>query len=183
MREIRCAEERRAVRNRKRKIGKSLFWGVFIFVVGGIGMSPATAQVCVSPPDGLISWWPLDERSGSTAADIVDSNPGDVIGATFTSGKVGNALSFDGDDYVEIADAANLDVGSAWSVDFWVNPTEFPPPGHVAILINKWKSSREDKLVYLNSEGRVGSFPTKWWRCSFKYPSSHGHVFPCGSDV
>lgn len=36
--------ERRAVMNRKRKIRKSLFWGVFIFVVGGIGVSHAAAQ-------------------------------------------------------------------------------------------------------------------------------------------
>ena len=76
--------ERRAVMNRKRKIRKSLFWGVFSFVVGGIGVSHAAAQsaaTCVEPPSGLVSWWPLDETSGSTTtADIVDSNPGAVTG-------------------------------------------------------------------------------------------------------
>jgi hypothetical protein len=55
------------------------------------------APACVNASSGLISWWPGE----GNADDIVDSNPGTVHGATYTTGKVGQAFSFDGvDDYV-----------------------------------------------------------------------------------
>ena len=78
------------------------------------------------------SWWSLDETSGTAAADIVDGNPGTHIdGPTPTPGVVAGGLSFDGvDDYVRIADAANLNPGTSdFSVDFWMRtssqPTDF----------------------------------------------------------
>jgi hypothetical protein len=69
----------------------------------------------------LISHWKLDEGSGSTTYDSVGDNDGTIYGATWTSGQIEGALSFDGvDDYVDIGDKASLDFGmddftlSAW---------------------------------------------------------------------
>src|SRR3989338_5105623 len=45
---------------------------------------------------GLVSHWKMDETSGTTATDSVGTNTGTVSGATFTAGKIGNALSFNG---------------------------------------------------------------------------------------
>jgi hypothetical protein len=47
---------------------------------------------------GPIAWWRLDETSGTTAHDSVGSNHGTVHGATWTDGKFGGALFFDGGD-------------------------------------------------------------------------------------
>jgi hypothetical protein len=41
-----------------------------------------------------VSWWCLDETSGTTAYDCVGSNHGTVEGATWTDGKIGGALRF-----------------------------------------------------------------------------------------
>jgi hypothetical protein len=73
---------------------------------------------CVTPPAGLVSWWPGD----GDALDIVDGNHGTLMnGATFAPGEVRQGFSFDGvDDYVEIPFAANLAIGNAMTYDAWV---------------------------------------------------------------
>ncbi|MDD5064507.1 MAG: LamG domain-containing protein [Phycisphaerae bacterium] len=53
-----------------------------------------------SPP---VRWWKLDESSGSTAYDSANGYNGTVYGATWTTGQINGALSFDGtNDYVAI---------------------------------------------------------------------------------
>jgi len=80
-----------------------------------------TPPVCVTPPSGLVSWWPGDDN----ANDIQGSNHGTLQnGATFAAGKVGQAFSFDGvDDAVLIADNANLRV-SSFTLDTWINTAD-----------------------------------------------------------
>jgi hypothetical protein len=36
--------------------------------------SAASAQACLAPPTGIVAWWPFDETSGTTAADIAGNN-------------------------------------------------------------------------------------------------------------
>lgn len=94
--------------------------------VAGTPASQVTPPACTTPPSGLVSWWPLDETSGTAAADIVDANAGLHIGApTPVAGKVAGALSFDGGtDFVEVSDAANLDITNEITIDAWIKPTE-----------------------------------------------------------
>jgi len=59
--------------------------------------------------DGLIGWWKFDEGTGDVAYDSSGyGNDGTIYGATWVAGKIGGALSFDGDDYVEIPDDDSL---------------------------------------------------------------------------
>ncbi|MCW5809607.1 MAG: hypothetical protein KIT84_01225 [Labilithrix sp.] len=59
--------------------------------------------------DGLIGYWAFDEGSGQTARDGAGASDGEIAGATWTSGRYGGALRFDGvDDLVAIADAPAL---------------------------------------------------------------------------
>jgi hypothetical protein len=71
----------------------------------------------VSPPAGLIGWW----RAENDALDAAGTNQGVLVnGATFTSGKVGQAFSLDGvDDYIEIGDAPALRPASV-TLEAWV---------------------------------------------------------------
>lgn len=81
--------------------------------------------------DNLIGYWPLDESSGSTAYDLgpfglhgnfsgIDSGN---IGIT---GKVGNAVSFDGvDDQVNIPHNSAINLNSDWSIAFWYKQLSF----------------------------------------------------------
>jgi hypothetical protein len=87
-----------------------------IFATG----TPAASQSCVSPPEGLVSWWAAE----GDAIDSLGPNHGMVWnGANFTDGVTGRAFSFDGiDDYVEVPDAASLNLTSALTIEGWINP-------------------------------------------------------------
>lgn len=65
-----------------------------------------TGKVVLIKPDcpsGMISYWMLDESSGTNAEDSFDSNNGTLInGPAWTTGKVYGRLLFDGtNDYVQ----------------------------------------------------------------------------------
>jgi len=96
---------------------KRMFAVAFILVMG-FSFSESASQ-CVTPPSGLISWWPGD----GNANDIEDGNNGSLVnGATFATGKVGQAFILDGtNDYVEIPDNPNL-TPSSITLDAWVKP-------------------------------------------------------------
>jgi PKD repeat protein len=93
---------------------------------------------CVTPPAGLVGWWPFDEACGVMAQDIggLVNNFGTLMhGPVPVPGIVGNALSFDGiDDYVQVSDHAELnftggcilDFAEAITIDAWVK-TSIPP--------------------------------------------------------
>ncbi|MBM2817717.1 MAG: hypothetical protein HW401_307, partial [Parcubacteria group bacterium] len=59
--------------------------------------------------NGLISYWKLDEISGTTAFDSTGSNTGTLTGATWTTAKINNGLSFNGtSNYLNVANNSTL---------------------------------------------------------------------------
>ena len=82
------------------------------------GARPAS----VPPPPDMVSWWPGD---GNTE-DIINGNSGAFVGnATYATGEVGQAFSFDGSNYVEVPDAPNLASrpNAPITVDMWLYRT------------------------------------------------------------
>jgi hypothetical protein len=71
----------------------------------------------------LVGYWKFDETSGSTAYDSSgNGNNGNVNGSTWTTGRVGNALSFDGsNDYVEVQNSPSLNSTQEITVMTWIN--------------------------------------------------------------
>ncbi len=64
-------------------------------------------------------------RHGSTAYDSSGDNDGNVCGATWTTGKIGSALSFDGqNDYVSVPHDASLDITGDITISAWVYITQ-----------------------------------------------------------
>jgi len=106
-----------------------LLFSVFSLMIPGYAIPSAFAPSCVTPPSGMISWWPLDETSGNTSEDIQDGNDGTHNGSpTFTAGNVDGGLDLDGtDDVVTIPDSDSLSFtdGSGtdkpFTIDAWVN--------------------------------------------------------------
>lgn len=82
----------------------------------------------ISLTTGLVGYWPLDESSGLTASDASgNGNDGTLThmtGAEWTTGKLGNGLSFDGvDDEVIVPDDDMLDGMTQMSLAYWIYPT------------------------------------------------------------
>jgi uncharacterized repeat protein (TIGR01451 family) len=121
--------------------------------------SCVTLQVtgCVTPPANMTAWWPLDETSGTTAADIAGfpNNGTHVNGPTPTPGKVGGALRFDGvDDHVSVSDHAELDVGTGnFTLDAWVRTQA---SSGVVVLVDKRSGPTPLGYSLFLANGRLG---------------------------
>ena len=92
---------------------------------GYSGTASATTQAS-STVVGLVAAYGFIEGSGSTTADASgSSNTGTISGATWTtSGRYGNALSFNGtSSRVNINDANSLDLRTGMTLEAWVYPT------------------------------------------------------------
>ncbi|MBU4056274.1 MAG: right-handed parallel beta-helix repeat-containing protein [Proteobacteria bacterium] len=87
---------------------------------------------------GLVAEWYFDEGSGNLVNDNSGfGNDGTIYGAKWTTGLVGGALEFDGNnDYVEVPDSPELSGGAGknMTVEFWFNSNK--QNGHI---ITKWK--------------------------------------------
>jgi hypothetical protein len=77
-----------------------------------------TPQLCLTPPNDLVSWWTGD----NTANDAVGTNHGTLKNsASYQVGKVSDAFRFNGTTaYVEVPDNNSLDVPNAFTVNAWV---------------------------------------------------------------
>ena len=91
------------------------------------------AQTCTPPVQGIVAWWPMDEPSGTTVADIVGSNSGiRVNGPTSAPGLVGGSLRFNGaGSYVGAPDSDLWAFGAGdFTIELWAN-WDFNPVGSV----------------------------------------------------
>jgi hypothetical protein len=69
----------------------------------------------------LVSHWKFDDGSGTTAYDSAGDNNGTIYGATWTTGPIDGALSFDGvGDYVVIADDDSLTPSAGLTISAWI---------------------------------------------------------------
>jgi hypothetical protein len=99
------------------------------------GLAWAAYSCCTSPPSGMVSWWPGE----GNAKDIVNNNNGTINGATFESGKVGQAFSLDGvDDYVFVGNPESLQLTESVTIDAWVFYSPDLLEGQVASIAGKW---------------------------------------------
>ncbi|MFA6328553.1 MAG: LamG-like jellyroll fold domain-containing protein, partial [Candidatus Micrarchaeia archaeon] len=83
--------------------------------------------------NGLQLYMPFEEGAGATTADwSPNANDGTITGATWTSGKFGNAMSFDGSDYIT-APNSSIPVGNAITASFWAYGADALPANTAAI--------------------------------------------------
>ncbi|MFH1856653.1 MAG: LamG domain-containing protein, partial [Candidatus Omnitrophota bacterium] len=99
--------------------------------------------------------WYFNENSGIIANDAsLNNNHGIINGAGWTGGISGSALLFDGNDYVEIADAANLNLANAITLEAWINIPEYPAV--CADIISKYNGGVAGSyLLSLAPDGRI----------------------------
>jgi hypothetical protein len=122
----------------------------------GSGSSSGGAGNAGAPPlesgsdleSALVSYWAFEDGAGTTASDTGGSGNGGTVfgGATWTSGRRGGALNFDGvDDYVSIPHADSVNFGGAgadsYAVAMWFYPESLSGYHHV---ISKLGTEDED---------------------------------------
>jgi uncharacterized protein (DUF2141 family) len=106
---------------------------------------------------GLVAGWALNEGTGAIAGDSSgNANTGALVnGPTWTTGKYGGALLFDGvNDRVRVNDSASLDLTTAATFEAWVYPTAVPS-GWRTIL-----QKEVDAYFFTASGGGHGDLPT-----------------------
>jgi len=107
-----------------------------LFLMAALGLLLLVGPVWAMDGSEPISYWNFDEGSGTTAYDSVGTNHGTVYDANWITGRVGSALSFDGDaDYVDVGDKTSLDFGT--STDFTISLWFKMSTAETDMIVNK----------------------------------------------
>lgn len=148
-------------------------------------------------PANLAAYYPLDEGSGTQTYDASATGQSGNLQAspTWTTGKIGNALSFNGtSQYVSLPD---VDVaGSAITVSAWVYPTS---ASQSAKILGKQTSTTDAQGTLSLSSGKASfevttggtyrnpigttTLPTNTWsRITGVYDGSNAYIYVNGSQ-
>ncbi len=103
---------------------------------------PGDSTSCASP----VGRWDFEEGSGTSANDTSgNANTGTLtLGPTYTSGKVGKAISFDGsDDLVKVTDATSNQLTGDFTAEAWIYRTGAGSSGVVDTVISKWGATAD----------------------------------------
>jgi hypothetical protein len=123
--------------------------GTNVFAGTNGGVFRRSLQGCVQPPSGMVAWWPLDETSGTTAHDIAGyPNNGTCVNCpTPVSGKVSGALSFNGNNSVDVADHPELNFAKGnFSIDLWIKTNDTNP--YIRTILDKRTGSLTNMTGY-----------------------------------
>jgi hypothetical protein len=135
---------------------------------GGAGAGGAAAGMAGASGSGgtggalpaLVAGWAFNEGSGTTTADASGhGHTGTINGATWTTTgcKFGSCLSFTGTGHnVTTPDAADLDLGTAFTIMAWVKPTT--TAGWRPVLIKENGTNLEAYLLYSNPSNQGAYF-------------------------
>jgi hypothetical protein len=127
--------------------------------------SAGTDKRLIDQAQGLVGYWPFDEGSGTIAKDYSgNGNDGTIYGgATWTTGKVGGALSFDGvDDYVRVNPSASLDITNNLSVIAIVKVNNFVNVGGIVTYGASVETYALATWVSPNRFAFMSNWPSNW---------------------
>ncbi len=84
----------------------------------------ATTGTAPTQPAGLVAGYTFDAGTGTTATDSSgNNNTGALNGATWTTGKYGGALNFNGSNTVQIPSAPSLNLTTGMTLAAWIKPS------------------------------------------------------------
>ncbi|MHC4571635.1 MAG: LamG-like jellyroll fold domain-containing protein, partial [Planctomycetota bacterium] len=119
----------------------------------------------------LVSWWKLDEGTGSTAYDSAGGNHGTIYGAQWSAGQIGGALSFDGaDDYIDCGNDNSLAITDNLTIAAWVK-RESTAGSSKEVIVSKYDGGQYSYRLFFLGGGRV-----RWYLSSDGGTSSREYV-------
>ena len=113
------------------KMRKELLCALFMLTLLAAIMPAMLVEA--SPGGSIVGLWHFDTvditvTPNTTPDSSGQGNTGNLYpisdGPTLVLGKFGNALSFDGDDYVEVAHSTSMDVSDRYTFEAWVYLTD-----------------------------------------------------------
>jgi hypothetical protein len=123
--------------------------------------SPLGQHLSASPlldvTTGLVGYWKFDEGVGTTAADSSgNNNTGTLVNSpTWTTGKIGNALSFNGvNSYVNVGSPTVLNDLQSFTYSLWINPRSLGQSIYGGVLIEKAGGSGFKRFTLANNIGQ-----------------------------
>jgi hypothetical protein len=122
----------------------------------------------------VISYWKFDENEGAIVYDVTSNeNDGAINGASWTSGKIAGALSFDGnDDFVNCGKDTTLDLGTGdLSICTWVKTSG----SGIQMIMNK-RSVNPEYPGYQLSTGSSGEVRLGLFDGSQAYPNNFKEI-------
>ncbi|MFA5932493.1 MAG: DUF2341 domain-containing protein [Microgenomates group bacterium] len=121
---------------------------------------------------GLLGYWKMDELSGTTTvSDSYRSHTGTSTSSTnVTTGKFGNARSFNGSQYISVTHNSSLSP-SAITISAWVYTTSQPGVGTSYQFVEK--SANDSYRYRVNAGGTIGVFDQG---CGISCLSSPGNI-------
>ena len=119
--------------------------------------SVAQIDVNNSLTEGLVGWWKFDETSGAVAHDSSgNGNDGNLTnGPSWTEGKIGGALSFDGLDDKVVLTNQSYPTGNNASLSFWAYGGE-DLPNQTQVFISKDSANQRLFNVHLSWVSQTG---------------------------
>jgi len=121
-------------------------------------LSPGEVSALYNWAPGPVMEWKLDENTGTTAFDSSSySNNGTVTNATWTTGKFGAGLNFDGDgDLVTRADDDDLDftASQSFTIEAWIKHST---ASALQTIVEKYESVGADGgyILRMESDGDI----------------------------
>jgi hypothetical protein len=111
----------------------------------------ALAQPCVSPPAGLVAWWPAE----GNANDAADGHHGTAnAGVSFTAGRVGQAFRFDGGGgRVNVPDNAAFKLTNSLTIEGWIYIQAFS--GAILFIRGDNRPGLDPYTLSLDGAGRL----------------------------
>lgn len=120
-----------------------------IYEAGGAGKNNPD---CVTPPTGILGWWPGDEN----VYDYAGTNNGTANNNTgFAPAMASHGFIFDGESNVEVPDAPGLNPTNGVTVEAWIN--EAVNPYDHRDLVSK-DGEWWDRQYFLTISGDYGAF-------------------------
>jgi len=141
---------------------RKVFWGM-LFLVGLLTIGQARvsfgagsitySSATLTPtqyPSGIVSYWKFEEGTGSVAHDSISGNHGTIYGANWSTGQVGDALTFDGlDDMIVVPHSPSLSL-EEFTIEAWVKQYSNPAAAggsEGCILVKRYTGSWMDNYA------------------------------------